>query len=75
MWGHPVTPLVFLTITVWFLGNMLVTRPGPSFAGLGLILTGLPAYFLWNRYAQPTSIAPPAASTHQRIHPKKNLIR
>jgi APA family basic amino acid/polyamine antiporter len=55
MWGYPVTPLVFLAITLWFLGNMLVTRPGPSLAGLGLILTGIPAYLIWKRSAHPQS--------------------
>jgi APA family basic amino acid/polyamine antiporter len=50
MWGYPVTPGIFLAITVWFLGNMLVTRPGPAWAGLGLMLTGVPAYFLWQRF-------------------------
>lgn len=49
MWGYPATPLVFLAITLWFLGNMLVTRPGPAFAGLGLTLTGIPAYLIWRR--------------------------
>ena len=53
MWGYPVTPLVFLAITIWFLGNMLVTRPVPAFAGLGLMLTGVPAYLVWRRYRQP----------------------
>jgi len=57
MWGYPVTPLVFLAITVWFLANMLVTRPAPAFAGLGLILTGIPAYFIWRRSAHPHSAA------------------
>jgi APA family basic amino acid/polyamine antiporter len=52
MWGYPVTPLVFLAITLWFLGNMLITRPAPALAGLGLILTGVPAYLVWKRYAQ-----------------------
>ena len=51
MWGYPVTPLVFLAITLWFLGNMLVTKPAASFASLGLILTGIPAYFIWRRSA------------------------
>jgi len=55
MWGYPVTPLVFLAITLWFLGNMLVTRPGPALAGLGLILTGIPAYLIWKRCAHPQS--------------------
>ena len=50
MWGYPVTPVVFLAFTVWFLGNMLVTRSGPAWAGMGLTLTGVPAYFLWQRF-------------------------
>jgi APA family basic amino acid/polyamine antiporter len=53
MWGYPFTPLLFLAITLWFLGNMVVTRPQPAFAGLGLMLTGVPAYVVWRRYGQP----------------------
>jgi basic amino acid/polyamine antiporter, APA family len=49
MWGYPVTPVLFLAITAWFLVNMLVSRPVPSLAGLLLIATGIPIYFLWNR--------------------------
>jgi APA family basic amino acid/polyamine antiporter len=49
MWGYPVTPVLFLLITTWFLGNMIVSRPVPSLAGLGLILTGVPIYFVWAR--------------------------
>ena len=52
MWGYPVTPLAFLAITLWFLINMLITRPGASFASLSLMLTGVPAYFLWHRRRQ-----------------------
>lgn len=54
MWGYPVTPIVFVVITIWFLGNMLVTRPVPAFAGLALMLTGVPAYFVWQRYGAST---------------------
>jgi basic amino acid/polyamine antiporter, APA family len=49
MWGYPVTPVLFLTITAWFLINMLRTRPIPSLAGLLLIATGIPVYFVWAR--------------------------
>jgi APA family basic amino acid/polyamine antiporter len=49
MWGYPVTPVLFLAITAWFLVNMLRTRPIPSLAGLLLIATGIPIYFLWTR--------------------------
>jgi APA family basic amino acid/polyamine antiporter len=49
MWGYPVTPLLFVAVTSWFLINMLVTRPIPSLAGLLLTLTGVPVYFIWAR--------------------------
>ena len=52
MWGYPVTPLLFLAVTLWFLGNTLITRPRPSLAGLGLIATGVPVYFLWRKSAR-----------------------
>jgi basic amino acid/polyamine antiporter, APA family len=51
MWGYPVTPVLFLAITAWFLVNMLRTRPVPSLAGLLLIATGVPVYFVWARRA------------------------
>ncbi len=49
MWGYPVTPVLFLGVATWFLGNMLVTRPGPSLAALGLTAAGVPVYFWWKR--------------------------
>ena len=49
MWGYPVTPALFVAITCWFLVNMLKTRPLPSVAGLLLIASGIPVYFLWAR--------------------------
>jgi APA family basic amino acid/polyamine antiporter len=52
MLGYPLTALLFLAVTLWFLSNTLVTRPAPAFAGRGLMLTGVPAYLLWRRYGQ-----------------------
>ncbi len=49
MWGYPVTPLLFLAVAVWFLGNTLIEKPGPSVAGLLLIATGVPVYFVWRK--------------------------
>ena len=49
MWGYPVTPLLFLAVAVWFLGNTLIEKPGPSGAGLLLIATGVPVYFVWRK--------------------------
>lgn len=55
MWGYPVTPAIFLAIAVWFLGNMLFTRPGPALAGLGLMLTGVPVYYVWRKLGNVTT--------------------
>ncbi len=52
MWGYPITPVLFLMITGWFLVNMLRTRPVPSLAGLLLIAAGIPIYFVWARGAE-----------------------
>lgn len=49
MWGYPVTAVLFLVFTAAFLGNMLITRPIPSLAGLLLILSGVPVYLIWLR--------------------------
>jgi basic amino acid/polyamine antiporter, APA family len=57
MWGYPVTPLLFLAVTAYFLGNTLLTRPGPSLAGLALIASGVPVYFFWRRSFRPAAEA------------------
>jgi basic amino acid/polyamine antiporter, APA family len=58
MWGYPATPLLFVAVTVWFLGNMLVTKPGPSLASLGLMATGLPAWLIWKGRPTVKAAAP-----------------
>ena len=49
MWGYPVTPILFAGVSFWFVGNTLVTTPGPSIRGLAIIATGIPVYFYWRR--------------------------
>ncbi len=56
MWGYPVTPLLFLAVATGFLGNMLITRPGPSLIGVALIATGVPVYFIWQRVTQKAAL-------------------
>jgi APA family basic amino acid/polyamine antiporter len=47
-WGYPVTPLIFLVISLWMLEHMLAdpdTR-APSLRGLTVMVLGLAVYFL-----------------------------
>jgi basic amino acid/polyamine antiporter, APA family len=67
MWGYPVTPVLFLAITGWFLANMLWTRPLPSLAGLLLIATGIPVYFVWARRGRPVE-----ATTYGQFLPERD---
>jgi hypothetical protein len=47
---------LFLSIALLFLGNMMITKPWPSLAGLGLIAAGVPAYYLWKRFGSLTRL-------------------
>jgi amino acid transporter len=43
-WGYPLTPLVFVAGALVLLGSMLWQTPFQSFAGLGIVLVGVPAF-------------------------------
>ena len=43
--GYPVVPLLFLLVAGWLLINTMITTPTQSFAGIFLILAGLPVYY------------------------------
>jgi basic amino acid/polyamine antiporter, APA family len=52
-WGYPVVPLVFVLGSLFLVVNTLLERPAESFAGLLLIVVGLPAYGYWRRRRVP----------------------
>ncbi len=47
--GYPVTPLIFIVISVWFVANTLVNRPGEAWAGLGFLALGVPVFLYWRK--------------------------
>jgi APA family basic amino acid/polyamine antiporter len=55
-WGYPFTPLLYVAAAILLLGNMLVDYQSrvQSATGLGLILLGLPAFFLLRRPGHDT---------------------
>lgn len=48
-WGYPITPIIFLGISIWILIFVFQGKPIESLAGLGTIALGLPVYFLTAR--------------------------
>jgi APA family basic amino acid/polyamine antiporter len=59
-WGYPLTPLVYVALSLWALGFVLAERPRESLLGLATVLAGVPVWAaLRARAAGPE--APPAA--------------
>lgn len=49
MWGYPITPLIFVAISLWFVVNILMARPGPSLMGTLIIASGILIFFIRRR--------------------------
>ena len=47
--GHPVTTVLFVAICWWVVGNTIYRYPENSLVGIGLLLAGIPVYWLWSR--------------------------
>jgi amino acid transporter len=47
--GYPLVPLIFLIASVLMLANSLVRDTLPTVIDFGIILVGIPVYYLWRR--------------------------
>ncbi len=47
--GYPVTPLIFVLASTWFVINTLVTKPLEAGIGSLIVALGVPAYFIWKK--------------------------
>lgn len=54
-WGYPFVPLVFLLAALFLLGNYLVRETTSFMIDIAIILSGVPAYFLWQRWRRPVA--------------------
>lgn len=52
--GYPVTPVLFVAAAAAIVLNTIVDKPGQSAIGLGMVLLGAPAYYLWRSRARST---------------------
>jgi basic amino acid/polyamine antiporter, APA family len=45
--GYPWTPLLFIVAAAALVANTIATQPGRAAVGIGVVLLGLPVYFIW----------------------------
>jgi APA family basic amino acid/polyamine antiporter len=49
IWGFPLLPAIFVVSSAAIVLHQIVTEPLESLTGLGLVLAGLPVYWIWTR--------------------------
>jgi len=49
IWGYPVLPALFVVSTAGIVINQVINEPASSAVGLGLVVAGLPVYYVWAR--------------------------
>jgi len=49
VWGYPFVPIIFLVVSVWLIITTIYNTPRQSAIGLGLIMLGVPVYYLLER--------------------------
>lgn len=52
-WGYPVMPAFFILVVVGIAVDLLIFKPFTSWAGVGIVATGIPVYFLTKRKENP----------------------
>jgi len=48
--GYPVIPAVYILTTLFIMIILLIYKPDYTFPGLGIVLLGIPAYYIWRKY-------------------------
>ncbi|HEV2987709.1 MAG TPA: amino acid permease [Candidatus Angelobacter sp.] len=48
-WGYPVLPIIFILASAGIVLSQCVANPRDTALGLGLLLLGVPVYFVWSR--------------------------
>lgn len=48
--GYPVIPAIYILTTFTIMVILLIYKPNYTFPGLGIVLLGIPVFFLWKKY-------------------------
>ena len=57
-WGYPATPIIFLSVTLFMLYHLIMTRPFQSLAGFMMMLVGLVVYGIAQMRAPQVQVQP-----------------
>lgn len=44
---YPILPALYVIVMLGFIINLLINNPGYTLPGLGIVLTGIPIYYIW----------------------------
>jgi len=56
--GYPVIPFLYILATTTIMIILLIFKPGYTFPGLGIVLLGIPVFFIWDRNRKKNHIGP-----------------
>jgi APA family basic amino acid/polyamine antiporter len=51
-WGYPIVPLLYVVGAGVILVVLFIYQPATTLPGLGIVLTGVPIYFLWKVFGK-----------------------
>ncbi len=52
--GYPVIPGLYILTTIIIMVILLIYKPNYTFPGLGIVLLGIPVFYLWRKYSGNT---------------------
>lgn len=50
--GYPVIPIIYILLAAFFCVNLLITKPVAAWVGIGIVLLGIPVYYLLKNKSQ-----------------------
>ncbi len=53
--GHPITTALFCITCAGVVANTIYRYPGDTLKGMGILISGIPVYFIWKLLRTPTS--------------------
>jgi APA family basic amino acid/polyamine antiporter len=57
-WGYPVVPLLYIAAACVIMAVLVAYRSETTWPGLVIVLSGLPAYWIWTRLGAPAKDPP-----------------